>query len=77
MATFANLPQRVKITIWSLNGKKLKELEENNGDGGVSFDLKDDRGEYLPSGVYVYRAVMLDNQDKEGQEKIGKFAVVR
>ena len=76
-ATFANLPQRVKITIWSLNGKKIRELLEDNGDGGITFDLKDDRGEFLPSGVYVYRAVMLDNQDKEGQEKIGKFAVVR
>ena len=76
-ATFANLPQRVKITIWSLNGKKIRELVEDNGDGGMTFDLKDERGEYLPSGVYVYRAVMLDNQDNEGQEKLGKFAVVR
>jgi Subtilase family len=76
-ATFANLPQRVKIIIWSLNGKKIRELLEDNGDGGVTFDLKDERGEFLPSGVYVFRAVMLDDHDNEGQEKLGKFAVVR
>ncbi len=76
-ATFANLPQRVKISIWTLNGKRICDLEENNGDGGVTFDLKDENGEYLPSGIYIYRAVMLDDQNNEGQEKLGKFAVVR
>ena len=75
--TFANLPQRAKITIWSLNGTQMNEIEESDGNGGVTFDLKDYSGDELASGVYIYRIVMLDDQQNEGEEKIGKFAVVR
>jgi hypothetical protein len=75
--TFANLPQRAKITIWSLNGKQMNEIEETDGNGGVTFNLKDYSGNEFPSGIYVYRIVMLDEQKNEGEEKIGKFAVVR
>ncbi len=75
--TFANLPQRAKITIWSLNGTQVNELEETNGDGGITFNLRDYSGDYLSSGIYVYRIVMLDDVNNESEEKLGKFAVVR
>jgi len=75
--TFANLPQRAKITIWTLSGTQVKELEETDGDGGVTFTLTDYSGEYLASGIYVYRVVMLDEFSNEGEEKLGKFAVFR
>ncbi|RKY92990.1 MAG: hypothetical protein DRQ01_05565, partial [Ignavibacteriae bacterium] len=75
--TFANLPQRAKITIWTLNGTQVNELEENDGDGGATFTLTDYSGEYLSSGIYVYRVVILDQFSNEGEEKLGKFAVFR
>ncbi|MDY0082926.1 MAG: T9SS type A sorting domain-containing protein, partial [Ignavibacteriaceae bacterium] len=75
--TFANLPQRAKITIWSIDGKMIYELEENDGNGGVDFYLKDFSGNRLSSGVYVYRIVQLDNMRNEGEEKLGKFAIIR
>ena len=75
--TFANLPQRSKITIWSLNGKQMNEIEETDGNGGITFDLQDYSGNDFSSGVYIYRIVKLDEQSNEGEEKIGKFAVVR
>ena len=75
--TFANIPQLASITIWNLDGIKVGEVEETDGNGGVDFNLKDFSGDYLNSGVYIYRIVMLDESSNEQDEKIGKFAVVR
>ena len=75
--TFANLPQLVSITIWNLDGIKVGEVEETDGNGGTDFNLKDFSGDYLNSGVYIFRIVMLDELNNEKDEKIGKFAVVR
>jgi len=39
--------------------------------------LIDSRGNQLPSGIYIYRVVMTDEQKNEKEEKLGKFAVIR
>lgn len=75
--TFANLPQRAKITIWTIDGKLLNEIEETDGNGGVDYNLTDFNGNQIASGIYFFRIVMLDELQNEGQEKLGKFAVVR
>ncbi|GBD86758.1 thermophilic serine proteinase precursor [bacterium BMS3Abin03] len=75
--TFANLPQFAKITIWTIDGVKVGELEEQDGNGGVNYNLKDFSGDYLGSGIYIYRVVMLDQLKNESDEKTGKFAVIR
>ena len=75
--TFANLPQRAKITIFNLQGKQMYELEENDGNGGVDYNLKDKSGIELSSGIYIFRVVELDNSNNEIDSKIGKFAVIK
>ncbi|MCH7770180.1 MAG: S8 family serine peptidase [Bacteroidetes bacterium] len=75
--TFANLPQLAQITIWTLDGIKVGEMEETDGNGGTDYNLKDFAGKFLTSGIYIYRIVMLDEFNNENEEKIGKFAVVR
>lgn len=75
--TFANLPQHAKITIWTVDGNLVNEVEETDGNGGVDFDLRDNQGRVLSSGIYFYRIVQLDEQSNEGEEKLGKFAVIR
>ncbi len=75
--TFANLPRRAKIIIWNLNGMRINELDETDGNGGVDFDMKDESGKELGSGIYIYRIVRLDDSNNEVEEKIGKFAVIR
>ncbi len=77
LITFANLPRYAKITIWTISGKKISELEENDGDGGVTYNMKDYSGETISSGIYFYRIVMLDESDEEKEEKLGKFAVIK
>ncbi len=75
--TFANLPQRAKITIWSIDGIMINEFEETDGNGGVDYSLIDLSGNKISTGIYFYRIVQLDEMLNEGEEKLGKFAVVR
>jgi len=75
--TFANLPQRAKITIWTIDGILISEVEETDGNGGVDYDLTDLSGNKISSGIYFYRIVQLDELRNEGEAKLGKFAVVR
>ncbi len=75
--TFANLPQRAKITIWSIDGILVNEIEETDGNGGVDYNLTDLSGNLISTGVYIYRIVQLDDSRNEGEEKLGKFAIVR
>jgi Subtilase family/FG-GAP-like repeat len=74
--TFANLPQFASIVIFNINGIRINNLEENNGDGGVDYNLKDMSGKKLSSGVYIFRIVRLDKNGNELEKKIGKFAVI-
>lgn len=75
--TFANLPRYAQITIWTVDGTKIGEIEESDGNGGVTFNLLDLSGNTLSSGIYIYRIVMLDESKNEQEEKLGKFAVIK
>lgn len=75
--TFANLTKRVKINILSLTGKPIKEIIATTDNGGIEYDLTDENGDKIPSGVYIYRVVSLDDTQNETQEIFGKFAVIR
>lgn len=75
--TFAKLPQYAQITIWSIEGKKIGEVEESDGNGGASFNLIDMNGNPLSTGIYIYRVAMTDEKNNEQDEKLGKFAVIR
>ncbi len=53
--TIAGLPGAAEIEIFSPTGKPLRTLVETDGDGGVQWNLLDDQGESVPSGVYLMR----------------------
>lgn len=55
----------------------INEIEETDGNGGVDFNLVDFSGNKIATGVYIYRVVQLDSANNEGEEKLGKFAIVR
>jgi hypothetical protein len=75
--TFANLPKKAKIVIFKLTGEQVAQLEESDGNGGLTYNLKDVKGKSLSSGVYIYRIVRLDDANNEVEEKTGKFAVLK
>lgn len=74
--TFANLTQAVDIYIYSLDGIFIKKLVEIDGNGGVSWNLLNSNNMKISSGIYIYKAISLDEIGKTKQEKIGKFVVI-
>ena len=75
--TFANLTRKSEIKIYNLNGKFINSVIENNGDGGVDWNLRNSAGEIVNSGVYIFKVSALDDSGNEIETKLGKFAVVK
>jgi hypothetical protein len=75
--TFANLPSKVKIIIFNINGIRISEISESTTTGGVDYNLRDKNNDLISSGIYIYRIVRLDGSNNEVETKIGKFAVIR
>jgi hypothetical protein len=51
----AGLPAEATVRVFSLQGGIVRVLEETDGDGGVAWDLRDEAGRAVPSGVYLIR----------------------
>ncbi len=68
--TFANLTKEATIRIMTMSGAVIRTIYETDGNGGVVWDLKDEKGESVSSGVYLFYV------SNEKEHKIGKFAVI-
>jgi len=75
--TFANLTPRATIRIYTLSGIFIAEVVEDDGNGGVEWDLRDEHGRLVPSGVYVYRAAGTNSAGEEVDPVLAKFAIIR
>ncbi|MBK8946463.1 MAG: S8 family serine peptidase [Ignavibacteriae bacterium] len=75
--TFANLTQFAEILIYSLDGIFVKKLVENDGNGGISWNLINENNIKISSGIYIFKVISKDFEGKNIQEKLGKFAVIR
>ncbi len=51
---FSNLSQKAIISIMDLNGNKLAEITENDGNGGAEWNGLDYNGNKLKTGIYMY-----------------------
>lgn len=69
--TFDGLTQNVKLGIYTVSGKPVKELVSAEG-GKLDWDVTSADGNAVPSGVYFY-AVTND----KGARKTGKLAILR
>jgi hypothetical protein len=54
--TIAGLPREANIRVFTPDGRLVRVLRvEDNRDGGTRWDLRDRRGEKVPSGIYLFR----------------------
>jgi len=74
---FANLPAKTDIIIFDIRGDRIAEISERDGNGGVSWNLTNLKGEKVSSGIYIYRAAVIDASNNETEVKLGKFAITR
>ena len=68
---FGNVPLESEILIYNASGQFIRRLTEENGAGGVSWDLRTETGNLVGSGAYIFLARFND------QEKKGKFLVIK
>ena len=69
--TFVNISSDSKIKIFTLTGDLVKTISAAGGTGQVSWDVKNEQGENLASGLYYY--IIESSQDA----KKGKLVIVR
>jgi hypothetical protein len=69
--TFTGVGQGGRVEIYAADGRKVREVSDENMDGIVDWDVKESGGEPAASGVYFYRVM------NAGNEKTGKLAVIR
>ncbi len=68
------------IQIYTISGKMVKSINQTiNNEGfrfdGIEWDGKDDFGDKLARGVYIYRVIVTDNSQKKA-EKIEKLVIL-
>ncbi len=69
--TFDQLSEDVDIAIYNIAGELIYE-EKDNSDGSIIWKLKNNRGDSIASGIYIYLL-----KDENGSKKSGKLAVIK
>ena len=75
--TFANLPEYCRIDIFEPNGMKVTSISGDTRAAGLDWNLTDQHGRSVSSGVYIFMATQLDANSNEIRTKLGKFAIIR
>lgn len=70
--TFENLTNNVIIRIVKINGDIVREINVTDTNGVADWDLTNDQGQRVGSGVYLY---VITNE--QGQKAKGKIAIIR
>lgn len=69
---FNHLPNECKISIYTLAGDHIADIDHNNNKGFEYWDMRTLNSQYIAYGLYVY-VVTIPN----GQQKVGKFLVIK
>ena len=75
--TFANLTPQANITIYTMSGKKVASVSTQAANGGADWNLRDEQGDLIESGIYLYYATGKNSAGSDVEPKPGKFAIVR
>ncbi len=68
---FGGVSERAEIYIYNINGKLIKYINELPDFGGIRWNLRDNAGKRVATGVYIYEF------KSAGYEKPGKIVIVR
>lgn len=69
--TFTRLTLRATINIFTVSGEKVRTVEKNNNIDSMGWDLRNEAGSRVASGLYIYVV------KGEGSSKKGKLVIVR
>jgi hypothetical protein len=75
--TFAGLTPQASVIIYTTGMRLLRRLESSTQTGGIIWDLRDEAGNKLPSGVYLYRVSGKNGDGQDVSVAESKFVIVR
>ena len=73
-------PIDVKINIYTIAGRLIKVLEERNINQKfvkLNWDGRDDEGDQLSNGTYLYKLIVKTSNGDYSESLIGKMSVVK
>ena len=74
---FVNLPANCRITVYSVSGDKIYEVEHRGPTGTEFWNMRSRSDIEIASGIYIYKVEQFDQNDNLVDWKVGKFVVVR
>ncbi|MEW5766712.1 MAG: gliding motility-associated C-terminal domain-containing protein [bacterium] len=74
MVHFFNLTKRCRLEVYNIAGELVFTANKDDLKNIYDWNLKNNRGESVASGVYIY---YLKNSDRDGDEAIGKLSIIR
>ena len=74
---FRNLPHRATIRIYNSTGDLIKQIDHRNNTSIQRWDGRNEVGEQIAPGIYVYHIEALREEQRGKNSVSGKFAVIR
>jgi hypothetical protein len=68
---FINLPSPAKVDVYTVSGDLVRSLNHEGVDNSLDWDLKNDGGEAVAPGIYLYHV------EASGETATGRFVIVR
>ncbi|MEI8134963.1 MAG: S8 family serine peptidase [bacterium] len=75
--TFARLTAEAEIAIYTLDNRFINRIKTSDRTGGVTWDLNDDSGRAVPSGVYWYHVTGKDDHGNSVKPNESKFVIIK
>ena len=69
--TFTGLSSSASIKIFTIDGRLVRAIDESDGDGRATWDVRDSSGRDASSGVYLYAIT------NDSEKAIGKLVIIR
>lgn len=73
---FGRLTAEAEIRIYTSDMRFIRTLSTTERAGGALWDMRDENGEIVPSGIYLYHASGKDDHGKEVEPQTSKFVII-
>jgi hypothetical protein len=74
--TFARLTADAEISIYTMSQRFIRRIKTTDQKGGVEWDMRDENGRLLPSGIYLYSVTGKDENGSEVESNQAKFVII-
>jgi subtilisin family serine protease len=75
--TFANLTTNATIEILDARFQVIARVQERDGNGGATWDLRTDNGDRIPPGIFYYRVSGTNTDNAEQESGLRKIMIRR